>query len=224
MILRSHLVKLVFPKDLPPPKLLVFGAAAIDITGRVMPGKGKEAAQVAHTTAPGMISLTVGGVARNIAEAAHRMLSAGPAGDANATLLVSPVGDDEFAPLLLEEQTRLGMRMDGLIRMKASRTAVCDMVLDTDGGLVGGVADMDINHEISEELVLSTVQPFVQTLIFILQVTKRLEKEDPSLIALDGNLSSSTLTSILSECWKRENLTPSESLRLLEGLLHLYGC
>lgn len=138
-----------------PPKLLVMGAAAIDITGRVMPSKTGIDPQVAHTTAPGMISLTVGGVARNIAEAAHRILSSGPAGDSTATLLVSPVGEDEFAPFLLDEQTRLGMRTDGFIRMDTSRTAVCDMVLDTDGGLVGGVADMDINHEVSEEVVCS---------------------------------------------------------------------
>ena len=57
---------------LPPPKLLVIGASAIDITARV--SDSYAAKQVAHTTAPGNVTLTVGGVARNIAEAAHRVL------------------------------------------------------------------------------------------------------------------------------------------------------
>lgn len=109
--------------------------------------------QVDQSTAPGTVSLTVGGVARNIAEAAHRVLSADPNGDPSATLLLSPVGVDELAPFLFREHSRLGMRSDGFLRVKSDRTAVCNMVLDSNGSLVGGVADMDIIRDIPEEIV-----------------------------------------------------------------------
>ena len=108
---------------------------------------------MAQTTAPGTVSLTLGGVARNIAEAAHRVLSAAPNGDPHATLLLSPIGVDELAPFLFREHSRLGMRSDGFLRVRNDRTAVCNMVLDAEGSLIGGVADMDIIRDISEETV-----------------------------------------------------------------------
>ena len=108
---------------------------------------------MAQTTAPGTVSLTLGGVARNIAEAAHRVLSAAPNGDPHATLLLSPIGVDELAPFLFREHSSLGMRSDGFLRVRNDRTAVCNMVLDAEGSLIGGVADMDIIRDISEETV-----------------------------------------------------------------------
>ena len=56
-------------------------------------------------------------------------------------------------PFLLDEHQLLGMRSDGFIRTTESRTAVCDMVLDASGALVGGVADMDIVPMVSEQTV-----------------------------------------------------------------------
>ncbi|KAI5121288.1 hypothetical protein M0805_002331 [Coniferiporia weirii] len=174
-----------------PPKLVVVGASAIDITGRVVPDGSNRSAGVVKTTAPGTISLTVGGVARNIAEAAHRVLSSGPKGDPHATLLVSPVGRDEFAPFLLDEHARLGMRSDGFLHMEDCRTAVCDLVLDESGALVGGIADMNIIRDVPEDAVI-----------------KRLKNEDPTLVVMDGNISSSTLSAILAECRDRKNPVP----------------
>ncbi|THH11202.1 hypothetical protein EW145_g820 [Phellinidium pouzarii] len=174
------------PERKTPSKLIVIGASAIDITGRVV-SKPNEFTQVAQSTAPGTVSLTVGGVARNIAEAAHRILSSGRDGDPYATLLVSPVGHDEFARFLVDEYARLGMRNNGLLRVEDCRTAVCDMVLDTSGALVGGVADMDIIRNVSENAVINC-----------------LKDEDPYLVAMDGNLSPSTLSAILAECCNRQ--------------------
>ena len=113
---------------------------------------------MAQTTAPGTVSLTLGGVARNIAEAAHRVLSAAPNGDPHATLLLSPIGVDELAPFLFREHSRLGMRSDGFLRVRNDRTAVCNMVLDGSGGLTGGVADMGIVQSFDSTLV-STQYP-----------------------------------------------------------------
>ncbi|KAG5638658.1 hypothetical protein H0H81_011210 [Sphagnurus paluster] len=85
--------------------------------------------------------MSLGGVARNVAEASHRVISCHAS--QLSSLLVAPIGDDAFGRLLYEETAQLGMRVDGLVKTQ-KRTAVCNMVLDSHGGLVGGVADMDI--------------------------------------------------------------------------------
>ena len=91
-----------------------------------------------------MVSLTAGGVGRNVAEAAHRILTSYSKDLSSATALVSPIGEDAFGQLLAAETKQVGLRTDGLIRVPNARTAVCNMVLDSAGGLIGGVADMDV--------------------------------------------------------------------------------
>lgn len=59
-------------------------------------------------------------------------------------MLVSPIGEDAFGQLLASESERIGMRTDGFIQIQDARTAVCNMVLDSAGGLTSGVADMDV--------------------------------------------------------------------------------
>lgn len=128
----------------PPAKLVVVGSAAVDITARADPVAGAARANSnLHTTAPGVVSLTAGGVGRNVAEAAHRILTSHSKDLASATALVSPIGGDAFGQWLLSETEQVGLRTDGLIRVPKARTAVCNMVLDSAGGLTGGVADMD---------------------------------------------------------------------------------
>ncbi|KAL5495381.1 hypothetical protein ACEPAI_844 [Sanghuangporus weigelae] len=191
-----------------PPKLIVIGAAAVDVTGRVSRGLVQV---ISQTTAPGTVVLTVGGVARNMAEAAHRVLSAGPGAQPDATLLVSPIGrKDEFSSFIVDEHDLLGMRHDGLLRTSEHRTAVCDMVLDASGALVGGVADMDIIRNVPESAVLD-----------------RIRDENPALVVMDGNLSQTTISSILKYCWSHSNPIPSffeptsisKSSSILPGIL-----
>ena len=196
---------------LPPPKLIVIGASAIDITARVADSPTSKQAQVSQTTAPGNVTLTVGGVARNIAEAAHRVLSS--VGSVSETMLLSPVGDDEFAPFLLDEMERIGMRADGMIREgEGRRTAVCNMVLDASGALIGGVADMDIVANVDEASVwfcsLSSTG-FVGLMCLATQIARCLKENKPSLVVMDGNMSSPTLTHVLNIC--NQHSIPSKS-------------
>jgi hypothetical protein len=48
-----------------------------------------------------------------------------------------------------------GMRTDGLIRREdgSANTAVCNLILSNDGGLIAGIADMDIAESITAEEV-----------------------------------------------------------------------
>lgn len=126
------------------------GSAAVDITSQ---------ARDAHTTlgskstSPGMVTTSLGGVGRNIAEAAHRILVNSSPSLSQSTLVVSPVGDDSFGRLLTEETSRFGMRVDGLVPINSHRSAVCNMVLDGTGNLIGGIADMNIIESVSADLV-----------------------------------------------------------------------
>jgi pseudouridylate synthase / pseudouridine kinase len=131
-------------------KLMVIGSTAVDVTSqaRVMPVT--DASLGRHSTSPGTVGLHLGGVGRNVAEAAYRISTSKFQAKASATVLVSLVGDDSFGRLLLEEMRRIGMRTDG-VTTTHQRSAVCNMVLDGSGNLIGGVADMDIVQSIEPE-------------------------------------------------------------------------
>lgn len=125
-------------------QLVVVGAAAVDISARADDSTANGAVLGLQSTSPGVVSITSGGVARNIAEAAHRILTRHALHLSAATMVVSIVGDDSFGRILLDEMHHIGMRTDGLKRKPEARSAVCNMVLDPAGNIIGGVADMDI--------------------------------------------------------------------------------
>ncbi|RPD55816.1 indigoidine synthase A-like protein [Lentinus tigrinus ALCF2SS1-6] len=172
---------------LPPAKLVVIGSAAVDITARADPVPGTTTVHNnLQTTTPGVISLTSGGVGRNVAEAAHRILSSHSKEFAHTTVLLSPVGDDVFGQLLVSESEKIGMRTDGLIKVPAARTAVCNMVLDSAGGLTGGVADMEIIRSLE-----------------VSKITEIIDKHHPTIMAMDANMSQETLKSLVKYANKR---------------------
>lgn len=148
----------------PQAEVIVIGAAAIDITATEQQAIIGQSHLIAKSTAPGKIAMTVGGVGRNIAEAAHKILSSDLTPCPLATLLLSPIGDDGFARSLIDEHRRLGMRTEGFISSPNHRTAVCNMVLDASGALIGGVADMDIIRDFGQEQVSSFLTSAVSSL------------------------------------------------------------
>lgn len=119
----------------PQANLAVVGSLAVDIT--LSPSHSPH-----QTTSPGTVSLTLGGVASNVAGAAHSLLQG------SNVLLVAPVGKDLLGDVARSGLKKRGMREDGLIEVGEgegeSRSATCGILLDEKGGLVGGVADMAI--------------------------------------------------------------------------------
>ncbi|KAI0639484.1 indigoidine synthase A-like protein [Trametes polyzona] len=175
----------------PPAKLVIVGSAAVDITARADPVAGAAHANSnLHTTAPGVVSLTAGGVGRNVAEAAHRILTSYSKDLSTTTALISPVGEDAFGQLLESATQAVGLRTDGLIQIPKARTAVCNMVLDSAGGLTGGVADMDVIRSLDATKIIEV-----------------LEKHHPAIMALDANMSHETLKSLITYANKRDILT-----------------
>ncbi|KAF8760898.1 Indigoidine synthase A protein [Rhizoctonia solani] len=165
--------------------LVVIGAAAMDITAQ----PSVSSISGTHSTSPGVVHMSPGGVARNVAEAAHRVLQVLlPASkfDSERPLLISPVGQDAFATALTYETESRGMRSDGLLRFSSPsvRTSVCNMFLDAKGDLQMGVADFNSITGIEGGLN---------------KVLERLEAAAPKIVAIDGNESSSTISSIIEK-------------------------
>jgi len=123
----------------------------MDITSRARKQPGMESTHSLHSTTPGSVSFSPGGVGRNIAEAAHRILSKKPG--PQTPVLVTLVGEDIMGGVLRNELSLIGMRTDGLILAPGGTSAVCNMVLDTEGGLITGVADMDIIESLEGKAV-----------------------------------------------------------------------
>jgi len=135
-------------------QLVVVGSAAVDISTMATASTAGDTNLSVHSTSPGTVSMTLGGVARNIAETAHRILTSHTPQLSVATMLVSPVGDDAFGHVLFDGMHRIGMRTDGLLPIPGVRSAVCNMVLDSAGNLTGGVADMDIIQLLDSQTVI----------------------------------------------------------------------
>ncbi|THV07736.1 hypothetical protein K435DRAFT_959796 [Dendrothele bispora CBS 962.96] len=156
-------------------KLIVIGASAVDITASRAELENESLS--VHSTVPGSVSVSLGGVARNIAEAASRVMSE------DSVLLVTPIGNDSFGALMSEETKKLGMRDDGFIVQDQHRTSTCNMILDGMGNLITGIADMGITEN--------------------LNITKALDlvvEHKPTVIGFDGNLSPGNMTAILRAC------------------------
>lgn len=128
---------------------MIVGSAAVDVTAQAGPTVKDDL--VAHSTAPGSIMVSLGGVARNIAEASHRLLTA--QSSVISSVLVSPIGEDLFGTLMVDATKKIGMRVDGFITSK-NRTAICNMILESNGNLISGVADMGITASLDGELVM----------------------------------------------------------------------
>ncbi|KZT55956.1 hypothetical protein CALCODRAFT_454903 [Calocera cornea HHB12733] len=160
------------------PSVVVVGSAAVDVTA-CLP-KGSEFCS--ESTLPGAVTTTLGGVARNVAEAAHRVLQGSTTVPNTETLLISPVGRDALATIVRQGLEAAGQRVDGLLERQHAdaRTAVCSLVLDGSGHLIGGVADMSITESLSETEILAL-----------------LRSHKPPLVAFDANVNSDVMLSIL---------------------------
>ncbi|KAJ7900296.1 Indigoidine synthase A like protein-domain-containing protein [Mycena olivaceomarginata] len=172
-------------------KVLVVGCAAVDISAQ-----SNDMARAAglHSTSAGTVTMGLGGVGRNIAEACHRM--------GTPPLLVAGLGTDPWGRLLREETKAIGMRTDGFIDRSNERTAICNLFLDGSGDLVGGVADMDITHKLDVDLIL-----------------EQISRNSPEIVALDGNLSSETIQGIVGHCVQRKHSSEPTSIAKSERII-----
>lgn len=191
---------------------MIIGSAAVDVIARAKAISAIDGSRGRHSTSPGTVGLHLGGVGRNVAEAAHRISTSKFRAQPSTTVLISSVGDDLLGRLVLEETGRMGMRTDGIMTTTQRRSAVCNMVLDGSGNLIGGVADMDIVQSIEPDVVrlYMRIQRDESPHIVQTQVVSQITKHDPVLVAMDANVSPNVLKAVVLHC-NAANIT-SESL------------
>ncbi len=190
---------------------MVIGSAAVDVISQANIISDTDGSRGRHSTSPGTVGLHLGGVGRNVAEAAYRISTSKFQARPSATVLVSSVGDDSLGRLLLEETQRMGMRTDGIRVMTThQRSAVCNMILNGSGNLIGGVADMDIVRSIEPEMVRQCIRIQGWETNSQTQVISHVNKHDPALVAMDANVSPDVLRAVIQHC-NAANIT-SESL------------
>lgn len=147
--------------------VLVIGSAGIDLVGR-----SSDPLQI-HTSNPGALRLSHGGVARNIAENLAR-LGAEP-------VLISAVGDDDQGQALLEQAAEAGVNVDQVRLVPGAATGAYLAVLDADGSLHLALDDMRVVNQLTPEYLAGQAALF----------------ETASAIAVDANLPPASLALIL---------------------------
>lgn len=159
----------------------------MDVTAKV--DNSADPLSVLQSTARGSLTLTPGGVGRNIAECASRLLGR------DRVLLVSPIGGsrqesgsvtpDDLGKALLGRMDDAGMDTSGIIVREPlggmeRRTAGCSLVLSSNGDLTHGVADMSIVETLSADEIKVT-----------------LASTRPKLVAFDANIHPTLMQRIL---------------------------
>ena len=147
--------------------ILVIGAACVDVKGRA-----HKTLQLG-TSVPGDVTLSFGGVGRNVAENLARL--------GEPTILLSAVGRDAFGAQILEHTARTGVDVSRVIIHPDLHSAAYVAVLDEMGGHAFAVDEMDIM-----ELVTSAH----------IQANRGLFKS-AAMVVLDANLSSRSLVSAI---------------------------
>lgn len=131
-------------------KMMVIGAAAMDITSRPSTDDVINPLSTGSTSS-GSVQMSAGGVALNIARASHGL-------GVRDVMLVSQLGTNcTFGDFLLNHLASLGLRVDGIHRNHQASTGIVNMFLDRNGELLGGVADLKSLENIDYQRVRSVL-------------------------------------------------------------------
>jgi pseudouridine kinase len=153
-------------KDGKEPFVLVFGAMAIDAKGK------PDCALVPGTSTPGTVRLSIGGVARNIAENLARL--------GVRAVLFSAVGDDPIGHLLLDATAESGVDVEHVTISAEHRTCTYLAVFDRNGAPAHAIDDMGGIETLTPGLVYRNRALF----------------RDASMIVLDANVPPRTMETI----------------------------
>lgn len=149
------------------PYVLVAGAAGIDTKGKA------KAAYTLGSSTPGMVRISVGGTARNVADNLARL--------GVEAVLLSAVGAGGSGKRILANAAEVGINTDYIIISTAHHTGAYIALLDESGNLVFSVDDMEI---------LSCITP---------QVINRRRNliKDAAMVVFDSNLPEATIASLI---------------------------
>ncbi|KAF2007675.1 IdgA domain-containing protein [Amniculicola lignicola CBS 123094] len=163
--------------DPPPVDIIVAGALAVDFSCDYAPlsGSSSKTDPAPHTSNPAVITQTLGGVAHNIAKAAHYLGS--------NVLLCSAIGDDLSGRAALSQLQTEGMQSDGIKMLPLpERTAQYVAVNNANKDLTLAMADMSILESSTPESIQST---------WLSNFSEHSTK--PKIVVVDANWSAPTL-------------------------------
>ena len=144
------------------PGVVVIGGANVDVKAR------SAAPATRRTSNPGRVSMSSGGVARNIAENLARL--------GTRTYLVAAVGRDALGDNLLAQTSAAGVRVEFIHRTDLP-TGTYTAVFDSDGELILAVADMAATDELRPSHINAARDVIAAA----------------GLVVLDGNLAAASL-------------------------------
>ena len=152
--------------------ILVIGSAGVDIIGR--------AGGDLHygTSNPGRLRFSLGGVARNVAENLARLGS--------EVALITAVGDDPQGAQLLRQASEVGIDVEACLTVPGEHTGAYLAVLDEQGNKHLALDDMRVIESITPQTIRDN----------------RNRIAEASVVFVDANLSSVTLTAVLSAAAK----------------------
>src|SRR5512145_1315312 len=111
------------------PEIVVVGAACLDVKGRLPGGV------VAGTSNPGIVRISIGGCARNVAENLARL--------GLNTMLLSAVADDSFGQAITRQTMAAGVNTQHMLVTSDRHSAAYIALLDWNGTLIVGVDDTE---------------------------------------------------------------------------------
>jgi pseudouridine kinase len=177
--------------------ILVIGAANLDIKGR------PDSRPVHGSSTSGMIRVSPGGVARNIAENLVRL-------DVE-TVLLTAVGDDENGGQLLGQAAGSGIDVSEALIIDGGRTGAYVALFHEDGSLDMGIDDMSVMNALTPEYFTNRQYLF----------------EKAAGVAVDANLTPDAFATVVRLCIQHQvpvyadPTSANLSTRLLPHLPHL---
>jgi len=156
------------------PHVVVIGAVNLDIKGRPYQ------TMIPHTSNPGFVEISAGGVGRNIAENLARL-------EINTTL-ISALSKDLFSRFLMEETGVTGVNFDHVLVSEDFPSGLFVAFLDHRGDLISAISDMSILSAITPDF-LKTKEDIVKTADYVV---------------LDADIPQASMDYILDVCQESE--------------------
>ena len=157
------------------PFVTAIGGANIDIHGR------SNAPLLHHDSNPGRVSLSAGGVARNVAENLARL--------GVDCRLVSAVGSDHHGRMLMRLSREAGINMQNVHEIAGATTSTYLSVLDDGGDMLVGINDMSIIEQLGADLLQAQQAMLRQSSAVVLDCNL----SDDALAWLTGSLTESPI-------------------------------
>ncbi|MFN8483519.1 MAG: carbohydrate kinase family protein [Anaerolineae bacterium] len=123
----------------PTPRVVVIGAASVDVKGRALE------ALAPMTSNPGRVQLSIGGAARNIAENLARL--------GIDTVLLSVIGGDAFGQTILTHTAEAGVNVEYVMVSGADPSGAYMALLDEEGRLIVALDEMSAMEELTPDFI-----------------------------------------------------------------------